>query len=170
MPEPFRTLDPVTASAEDRARFHSGELLQEWAARYPQLFDEHEVRTATNQLGGHFYEWFAAVHLYETTGWLSLIESYQFKVQTWKRGVLRELGAAALLEFFDGQGALGFGRRQAPDLLVYAPDFSDYYFCEVKGPTDRLRPVQTEYFTAMAAAAGGKNVVLLPVHVSLPTL
>ena len=158
----FRILPEVIASVEARDRFKTGDLLREWAHQYPQLFDSHEVRTALNQLGGHFFEWFGAVHLYETTGWLSLIESYQFKVQKWKRGVLRRLGADELIIFFDTQHKR-FGRRQAPDLLVYAPDFSDYYFCEVKGPRDHLRDVQIEYFTAMSEAAGGKEVLILPV-------
>jgi hypothetical protein len=81
--------------------------------------------------------------------------------------VLQKLGASELLEFFDSQGKAGFGRRQAPDLLVYAPDLSEFYFCEVKGPKDRLRPVQIEYFRAMAKAAGGKEVVILPVELSI---
>ena len=31
---------------------------------------------------------------------------------------------------------------QLPDLLVYAPDRSRFWFAEVKGPGDRLRDVQ----------------------------
>ena len=31
------------------------------------------------------------------------------------------------------------GRAQAPDLLMYAEDLSDWFFCEAKGPRDRLR-------------------------------
>jgi hypothetical protein len=165
----YRVLPAVTTSASEKARFHAGPLRIEWAARYPQIFDEQEVRIAANQAGGHFYEWFAAVHLYETTSWLSLVESYQFKIQKWKRNVLQKLGASELLEFFDNQGKAGFGRMQAPDLLVYAPDLSGFYFCEVKGPTDRLRPVQIEYFKALSAASGGKEIVILPVELSTPT-
>ncbi|MGA3116960.1 MAG: VRR-NUC domain-containing protein [Syntrophobacteraceae bacterium] len=163
----YRVLPAVTALVREKARFHAGSLRIEWAAQYPQVFDEQEERIAANQAGGHFFEWFAAVHLYETTGWLSLVESYQFKIQKWKRNVLQKLGASELLEFFDSQGKAGFGRRQAPDLLVYAPDLSEFYFCEVKGPKDRLRPVQIEYFRAMAKAAGGKEVVILPVELSI---
>jgi hypothetical protein len=165
----YRILPAVTASAIEKTRFHAGPLRIEWAVQYHQIFDEQEVRIAANQAGGHFFEWFAAVHLHETTGWLSLVESYQFKVQKWKRNVLRKLGAADLIEFFDNQEKAGFGRRQAPDLLVYAPDLSDFYFCEVKGPTDRLRPMQKEYFEAVSTAAGGKEIVILPVELSTPS-
>lgn len=161
----YRVLPAVTASVSEKARFHAGPLRIEWAAQYPRIFDEQEVRIAVNQPEGHFFEWFAAVHLYETTGWLSLVESYQFKIQKWKRNVLQKLGASELVKFFDSQGKAGFGRRQAPDLLVYAPDLSEFYFCEVKGPTDRLSPVQIEYFKAVSIAAG-KDVVILPVELS----
>lgn len=160
----FHELPPITVSYAERERFRAGELRAEWATSYPGIFDKHELRTVINQTGGHFVEWFAAVHLFETTGWLSLIESYQFKVQTWKRSVVKQLGAESLLTFFDTQYHKGFGRKHAPDLLVYAPDFSDFYFCEVKGPRDKLRPVQIEYFKAVSDAAGGKEVVVLPVE------
>jgi len=162
----YRFLPAATASVRDKTRFLAGSLRLEWAAQYPQIFDEHEVQIAANQAEGHFFEWFAAVHLCETTGWLSLVESYQLKVQKWKRNVLEKLGASELLESFDSQGKAGFGRWQAPELLVYARDLSDFYFCQVKGPTDRLRPVQIEYFKALSTVAGGKEIVILPVELS----
>jgi len=162
----YRGLPVAIASGREKALFHAGTLRVEWAKKYPQIFDEQEVQIAANQPEGHFFEWFAAVHLYETTGWLSLVESYQFKVQKWKRNVLQQLGAFELLEFFDNKIRAGFGRRQAPELLVYAQDFSDFYFCEVKGPTDHLHPKQIEYFNAMSKAAGGKEVAVLHVELS----
>jgi hypothetical protein len=56
----YRVPPAVTASASEKARFHAGPLRIKWAARYPQIFDEQEVRIAANQAAGHFYEWFAA--------------------------------------------------------------------------------------------------------------
>lgn len=41
-------------------------------------------------------------------------------------------------------------RAQPPDLLMYAPDFSDWFFCEVKGPDDSLKPEQRRKFAALA--------------------
>ena len=162
----FRVLEEAVASSDDRARFFTGDLVREWSDRYPQIFDPQETQIALNQLEGHFPEWFGAVHLFETEGWLSLVESYQFKNHEWKRSVLRSLGAENLIDFFDSQRSKGFGKQQAPDLLVYAPDLSDYYFCEVKGPTDKLSPRQPDYFAAVSQASGGKEVVLLPVSFS----
>ena len=43
---------------------------------------------------------------------------------------------------------------QGPDLLAYAPDHSNWFFIEVKGPSDRLRPVQRDYFAAVAEVTG----------------
>ena len=43
---------------------------------------------------------------------------------------------------------------QCPDLLVYHPDLSDWFFCEVKGPRDSLRPEQIELFREMEHTTG----------------
>lgn len=164
---PFPSLPTFTVSHELRRRFVEGELVHEWAARYPHLFDRHERQTALNQLGGHFPEWAAAVHLYGTTGWLSLVESYYAKSQIWKPRVLEALGAHGLVAFFREQRELGWGRMHPPDLLVYAPDFSDYFYCEVKGPRDSLSERQDAYFSALSAASG-KPVYLLDVVFGVP--
>jgi hypothetical protein len=52
------------------------------------------------------------------------------------------------------------GRAQPPDLFMYAADFSDWFFCEVKEPGDHLRPEQLAKFEALAKL-GGKPVRLL---------
>src|SRR3954447_5717786 len=46
------------------------------------------------------------------------------------------------------------GSAQPPDLLMYAPDLSDWCFCEVKGPADALRPQQVRKFDALATMTG----------------
>ena len=55
----------------------------------------------------------------------------------------------------DLQKALEYQRwkkkTQAPDLLVYKPDFSDWFFCEVKGGKDRLREEQESRFEILSA-------------------
>jgi hypothetical protein len=62
---------------KQRERFKSGELWQRWSEKYPYLFDADDVRIACTQahLGYHFYEWLAAILVYHTTGYLSLIEA-----------------------------------------------------------------------------------------------
>ena len=109
----------------------------------------------------YLYEWLAAVVMYETTGHFSLQQKYQFKHKK-KRETLNKLGASELIEFFEHQKEQGYGGLQAPDLLVYQPDHVDYYFCEVKGPTDRLRKEQERYFRALEEVTG-KSVYLFHV-------
>jgi len=49
--------------------------------------------------------------------------------------------------------------RRAPDLLVYAPDYSSFFFCEVKGPGDTVRPKPAEFFRVIESKCG-KPVVI----------
>ncbi len=37
---------------------------------------------------------------------------------------------------------------------MYAPDLTDWFFCEVKGPGDRLRAAQRTKFVAIAKLTG----------------
>ena len=148
MPE-FPLLAEVPTTATQRDAFRAGGLRERWAKTYAPLglFDDDDLRIARAQPTSHFCEWLVAVGLFETMGWLSLVEKYQFAHER-KQDVLRRLGAESLLQFVAGQRE-AFGSLQVPDLLVYAPDFSDYFLCEVKGPNDRLRPEQVRYFRAL---------------------
>jgi len=47
-----------------------------------------------------------------------------------------------------------FGGTQCPDLLVYSPDYSDWFFCEVKGPKDRIREPQRLFFEELFKVSG----------------
>jgi hypothetical protein len=50
-----------------------------------------------------------------------------------------------------------------PDLIVYAPDTSDYFFCEVKGPRDRIQGRQLPCAKRLSKMSG-KPVALLWLH------
>lgn len=137
-------------------------LISRWATEYDFLFDEMDLSTARNQApirkgGYHFYEWLAAILIYQATGMLSLVEGYQGMKHTRKQSVLREL-------LTDEQRNLILNtdkafKAQAPDLLVYAPDYSSFFFCEVKGPRDKLRP-NAESFCRAIESACGKPIVI----------
>ena len=99
----------------------------------------------------HFFEWLAAVLIYQSFGYLSLQEQYEFKVQERKRAIVQALLTPDLFVLVTNHKD-AFSGVQSPDLLVYAPDRSDWFLCEVKGPTDRLRPTQASYFDALSAA------------------
>ena len=152
----FPTLADFTFRTEQREAFARGPLREHWFESYPDIFDDRDVRNVRNRPERHFYEWLVAVSLYHATGRLSLVEKYPF-AHARKQESLRRLGADRLLAFFRAQWTAGtsenaFGRLQPPDLLLYDPAGTDYVFCEVKGPGDRLRPEQVAYFLALQEA------------------
>lgn len=151
--EPFTKL-PV--SKYQFEQFKAGDLWRQWAALYPQLFDADDVRVAESQAarGYHFHEWLAALVIYQSVGYLSLIESYEFKVQKRKQSILHKLLPDHVQEAVVEITSLG--KAQCPDLLCFKSDLSDWFFCEVKGPKDASRPIQEECFQHLVRASGKK--------------
>lgn len=142
-----------------RDEFQSGKLVTLWSSRYPDIFDGQDLRLARSQPGYHFYEWLAAVLMYESTGYVSLIEKYDCpnlhprKVAVFERIVGPEL---ADWLFDDSTGK--------PDLFIYDPcATSDWFFCEVKGGPDRLRPIQCDVAKRLHERTR-KRVRLLSLH------
>ena len=154
MSDAFREIGVFEYYRRQREAFKQGHLWQEWAARYPDIFDEEDCRLAESQGpdGYHFNEWLAAVLLYETYGFLSLIEKYEERSHPRKREIFTAIAPQAVLDaVFD---YTTFRRTQAPDLFVYAPDKSEWFFCEVKGKGDRFSLLQKAYFEHLAAVSG----------------
>ena len=112
-------------------------LARLWHRAYPQLFDDDDLRLTRRQPLYHFVEWFAAIHLFHVHGTHALLKKYAFSRHERKCAVIdRLLGPgerAFLADELEGQ---------TPDLFVYRPDGSVYWFVEVKGPRDRLRSTQ----------------------------
>lgn len=130
-------------------------MVAEWYDRYPNLFDEQDFKIAMCQahLGYHFFEWLAAVTLYECMGLLSLVEQYEYKSHQRKQALLSKIISRETLALIRDH-KLDFGQVQCPDLLVFAPDYSEWFFCEVKGPGDYLRNNQIKFFEALEQAGG----------------
>jgi REP element-mobilizing transposase RayT len=135
-------------SRDQRERFKVGDLVHEWTERYPRIFDEQDRQIAFNQPDYHFYEWLAAVLLRDSIGYLSLIEEYEFKVHKRQHEILRKIVSTDLYQLISNHKE-EFGNTQVPDLFVYAPDHSDWFFCEVKGPNDMMRSSQNRFFEAI---------------------
>ena len=116
-------------------------LAKRWAAEYPQLFDDDDVRLTRFQAKYHFVEWFAAIHIFQRDGVRSLVEKYTFGTHPLKRArldtLLTEQQSGALHEIRKSIGV------QPPDLLLYDAG-SLIGFAEVKGPGDLLREKQLE--------------------------
>jgi hypothetical protein len=97
-----------------------------------------------------------AIILHHATGHHALISKYEFTNR--KQRVVEELlpvGVVGLL-----RDRVGHGRAQAPDLLMYALDRSSYFFCEVKGPADRVSKAQESKFEALGRLTA-RDVCLL---------
>ncbi|MBI5943183.1 MAG: VRR-NUC domain-containing protein [Chloroflexi bacterium] len=144
-------------------RFVAGELWRSWAENYPDIFDERDIQIAKTQAGPsmrlHFHEWLAAVLLFQSYGYLSLVEQYEFKAQQRKQAVIKRLLPSNVFELVTNHND-AFGKVQCPDLLCFSPDYSDWFFCEVKGPRDRLRESQIRFFDELERVSGKKIRVI----------
>lgn len=131
-----------------------GILVEEWYNTYPALFDEQDLIIARSQakLGYHFFEWLAAIIIFQTYGLLSLIEQYEFKSHKRKQAILEKIINNDLLELVLNHRT-NYRATQCPDLFVYSPDYSVWFFCEVKGPRDRLTNAQKKYFNELTKVA-----------------
>jgi hypothetical protein len=140
--------------ADLRQSWKEGSLRDAWAAEYPQLFDADDVRQSLTQgpRGYHFIEWLAAIILYSLTGYHALVTKYEFANHPRKKRIFEQLLDPSHVEFIRGRTA----RRvtQCPDLLMYEPGLSSWFFCEVKGPGDRIRPSQVAFFNELATLTG----------------
>lgn len=122
-----------TYHPDQRKRFRDGSLADEWRLRYTMLFDtkDRELLKTEHQAQYHFFEWLAAVLLYEATGYLSLVEGYTAKTHEEKREKLRK---AVSVDIFNW---LAENESGQPDLFVYRPGSDQWFFCEVKGGPDK---------------------------------
>jgi len=150
----FQEMDIFQYNQDQKLLFKSKSLIDDWYQKYPQLFDEDDLRIAKSQPQYHFFEWQAAIYMYETHGLLSLVEQYQFKNHKKKQILLDKIlsHAPRLVNFIRDHKK--YGKRQCPDLLVYAPDFSNWFFYEVKSDSDELKPKQIEFFEALSEICG----------------
>lgn len=130
-----------TYHPDQRKRFRDGSLADEWRLRYSMLFDakDRELLKTEHQAQYHFFEWLAAVLLYEATGYLSLVEGYTAKTHEEKREKLRK---AVSVDIFNW---LAENESGQPDLFVYRQGTDQWFFCEVKGGPDKARGNQLKW-------------------------
>ena len=143
-----------TFHPDQRRRFREGSLIEHWTARYPELFDEDDVRIlkTEHQRQYHFFEWLSAVLLFEATGYISLVEGYTATTHPKKLSTFREIVGEAVFHWaMENQSG-------QPDLFVYRPRSDDWFFCEVKGGPDRIRDNQEKWIEDFFAARGQRRV------------
>jgi hypothetical protein len=143
-----------TYSKSQRDHFRSGDLIHDWAQKYPILFDERDIDICQNQPEYHFFEWLGAVVLYEATGYLSLVEKYETKSHTRKFNTFRQVVPKDVFEHVLSM------RTGIPDLFVYSKDFRYWFFCEVKGNRDVIRKNQLARFNVLEKLSGREVIIL----------
>lgn len=150
----MKTFGSILYTEEQRSQFCTGDLQSEWAKQYPEIFDTDDIRLAKRQPKYHFYEWLAAILVFNTTGYPSLIEKWGCRNHARKETVLSKLLKPEVIE--------RIRKEHTPDLLCHAIDYSDFFFVEVKGHADRLRPKQVASISLLEELSG-KPVYLLEI-------
>lgn len=157
-PRGFPAFGTVSIHPRQYERFKSGELWKSWRAQHRDLFDEHDEQEVRSQahLGRHFFEWMAAVLIFNATGSRSLQSKYDLGAagaRIRKRPTFERLAGPEVIEKFEAarraQRERGDRRPGCPDLLVYDDD-GQWFFVEVKGPDDDWQPDQAEWFEEIA--------------------
>jgi hypothetical protein len=89
--KPITKIAPIPVDPAQRARWQSRNLALEWRQKFPDLFDDDDLRIAKSQPNIHFYEWLGAIVLHHTTGYLSLVEKYEFATHPRKQQIVAQL-------------------------------------------------------------------------------
>ncbi len=131
-----------------RKRWWPEPLAQQWSLQYPGLFDFDDVRQAVNQPEKHFFEWYAAIHIFQRDGSVSMVEKCAYSSNPVKYERYVNLLSQETRDKLDSIRAEWHG-VQLPDLMVIAPDHKAVSFAEVKGPGDRLHSGQPESHDAI---------------------
>jgi hypothetical protein len=119
-------------------------LAARWHSEYPGLFDDDDLRLTRNVSIYHFKEWFTAVHLFHHCGALSLVEKYGCDKKHPRKAEIRDRLMSKRQQEDLWRICNDECRVQAPDLLVYLPDFSKFWFAEAKGPNEPLSEGQRQ--------------------------
>ena len=141
-----------------------------WADDYKgTLFSVKDIEKLNNRLeiqnqNYYFVEWLAAITLFNRYGLRSLVGSYgseklahKNKGEIIRQRVSDEVREAIMTKV----PSAGTKQGGLPDLFVYRPNSTtDWFFAEVKGPTDSINPSQVEKSDLLDKAAK-RNVVRL---------
>ena len=155
----LQNLGPIHVDASLRSKRYEYGLYDKWRSRFDSLFDDDDLRQTHQQ--AHFYEWIGAIVLHHLTGYDALVEKYGFEAHgphPKKQEVIKRLSLPNHL-----RDLMKTTHRtvMCPDLLMYRPhDLSKWFFCEIKGPGDKLQDNQLKFFEQLANADGKPIFVL----------
>jgi hypothetical protein len=120
------------------------------AISFHSCLDHDDFTRASNRTRSYFFfEWLAAIVLHQSTGFFALVTRYQTDAR--KRPLLPDILPPDVLAVLADRTR--WGKTQGPDLLMYAPDYSDWFFWECKGSRDTVSDRQHGRFDDLVAAA-----------------
>lgn len=154
----MKTLFHITSTVEEHKLFKNGHLIEIWASKYPEIFDEDDIRLARSQgkMGLKFYEWLSAITIFNSTGYRVLLEKFEMPKHERKHNIFKTY---APNEVYDYIMSPKDKKSQCPDLFCYN-DHGDWFFCEVKGKGDIFREDQKEYFNNIEKISRKEIIVI----------
>ena len=140
---------------------------KQWADDYRGiLFNDRDIQSKENSTQRHnyFHEWFSAITIFNRYGLKSLVGKYAAKDPAHRKKVETVLERVSD-DVWEAMKTVVTGAEVEtgglPDLFVYRDDnITDWFFAEVKGPTDKISDKQKEKGDLLDQAAG-TNVVRL---------
>jgi hypothetical protein len=145
-------------SDQEKIDFATNELWKTWVEKYPFLFDHDDLIAVAENPAFHYYEWMAAIRLYEEWGYLSLVEKYVHKRYARKYGILCQLAPKKVVDMLTSTWKNY--HTHCPDLLVYRQDQSEYFFCEVKGQHERITQNQDFLFDMLRQVSNKRTCII----------
>ena len=159
---PFEVIGPIYAHRSEAALWRDGTLKAQWAEKYPEIFDEDDNSFFRRQPTRHYFEAYAAIW-WRSQGYYSLIERYDNKTPKHKHPrkahIFHQLVSSSQYERW-WAAKKAYTKTGPPDLLLYKPDLSDWFLCEVKGPTDWVRQPQRSFWLELENILGKRVRVL----------
>ena len=133
---------------------------EQWADDYRGiLFNDRDIQSKRNSTARHhyFHEWFSAITIFNRYGLTSLVGKYSAtgvehrnKVEIVQQRVSADVWKAIKTPVLDAGKTAGL-----PDLFVYRHDNeNEWFFAEVKGPTDTISDEQVAKSKLLDEAAG----------------
>jgi hypothetical protein len=149
----YKSIGEFVITKKKKQAFKSGELWKEWVEHYPFLFDEIDrgYFETQSKYGYGLVEALAAIFVYLSTGYISIAGSYCYENQAEKRDIVKGWVSLETWELINQTHEY---HSQPPDLFIYSPASKDYFFCEVKGPGDKIRDSQDKYFARLEEISG----------------
>lgn len=128
------------AALRDQWRDTTDNLPERWCAAYTEIFDEDDLRLTVNQRVHHFAEWVAAIYFFHATGARTLLAKYANAAHPRKVAAIDRMFSPEVADFL--RSMVKDLKVQSPDLLAYMLGGGRFWFAEVKGPGDTLKPRQ----------------------------